>query len=136
MITSKNMKGAQKYFSALKADEVIEPGTKDASNYTRYIQIAGEAAERLTLYGHNGLKILDSNGFSVPESVLVGTSQESVSLAEIDALQEGIFKTDSNLIEQAERVLGLYIEILPWEERVENYRKLKAVDEVMKISRR
>lgn len=127
--TTNEFERAIVYFNCLKPSTKISSGTTEDDEYHKNICIAHKAGIRLEEYGRRGLEFLFSNGLKIHESVIVGTSQKGV---EIFAIASSACGTDRSDIQDAMRVLSAYREIQQYEQQVENYRKLKVVDEAMK----
>ena len=141
-ISQEGLKEAITYFYKLLKSELVqeEVGTRipihelDKPDYWRHLDTSLKSSARLDQYGLSGLEYLASHGFKVPESVKVGESQRSVESQYLTALI--ITSVPRDAIEQILRVLSAYSQILTYEEQVENLRKVRIVDEAMRISGR
>ncbi len=123
---------AIEYFRGLEPGAEIQEGTPQSILYEENIITASAAGKRLNKYiKENQLEFLASKGFSFHQSVLVGVSQKSVENRLTIFLQERNYDTRSDSIEQTLRVLSGYEEIKKYELKVEEHRRLHAVQKAL-----
>jgi hypothetical protein len=121
----------------------------DIYEYFSNFSVAKYAAERLKEYGKEGLDLLESNGFELSKFLGISNDKccdpglnlyliEDVIISHkflkfcLERRGEEYRNFDRNSIKYARKVLSAYMEILPFEERVDDLRKLMAVDDIMR----
>ena len=135
--TLQNLEKARDYFSALYQRVLSQgylrtlEGRATVDEYFNAIFYAVYASRQLNNYGREELSFLASNGFTMDATILIGVAQDSVLLDAERSISTKIPALESDRIEQTLRVLSSYIHLRRYEERVEDFRKLRAVEEAM-----
>ena len=135
---AQKLEQAISYFSNLeitieKPVKVFAPDEFDT--YRNHLIAAQLVVIELEKYDQKGLEYLALQGFSIPMAVQIGQSQQAVNSI-VSSLHEGC-KINSDGLQQILRVLEVYEEIRPSEEIVtdfDKFRKIKAIEEAMRIS--
>ncbi len=142
-IDLKGLKTIREYFADLKRKAMdkgissLKRESTDGDEYDRNLIFVDTVGTHLAKYTPSSLDFLAKNGYSIHQSVVSRTSQSVVrNMGSIDNVEsynkeKGEWLLDSDRIDQAQRVIRAYEEILPIEIELRKQKKVRVLEEVV-----